>query len=177
MQVPLENTENVKVISWMIDPDSVLHENRAPTILIIKKGKNALLFLGIMLIQILFSCLVCVWLFATQWTAAHQTSLSFTVSWSLLRFVSIESVMLSNDLILCCPLLQHGVFWVVLLVIITEYDYKVSRLVSTNDNQPQLFYGHLLQLLFHSGVCNHCVGNTMKCILCYLVKLWTRSCY
>ena len=55
MQVPLENTENVKVISWMIDPDSVLHENRATTILIIKKDKNALLFLGIMLIQMLFS--------------------------------------------------------------------------------------------------------------------------
>ena len=128
---------------------------------------------GILVVQSLSH----VWLFATQWTAAHQTSLSFTVSWSLLRFVSIESVMLSNHLILCCPLLQHGVFWVVLLVIITEYDYKVSRLVSTNDNQPQLFYGHLLQLLFHSGVCNHCVGNTMKCILCYLVKLWTRSCY
>lgn len=50
-------------------------------------------------------------------------------------------------------------------MIITEYDYKVSRLVSTNDNQPYLFYGHLLQLLFHSSVCNHCVGNTMKCIL------------
>ena len=59
MQVPLENTENVKVISWMIDPDSVLHKNRAPTILIIKKDKNALLFLGIMLIQmLLFSRLI-----------------------------------------------------------------------------------------------------------------------
>lgn len=31
MQVPLENTENVKVISWMIDPGSVLQENRAPS--------------------------------------------------------------------------------------------------------------------------------------------------
>ena len=59
MQVPLENTENVKVISWMIDPDSVLHKSRAPTILIIKKDKNALLFLGIMLIQmLLFSRLI-----------------------------------------------------------------------------------------------------------------------
>ena len=41
----------------------------------------------------------------TQWTAAYQAPLSFTVSWSLLRFVSIESVMPSNHLILCCPLL------------------------------------------------------------------------
>ena len=44
-------------------------------------------------------------LFATPWTAVCQAPLSFTVSWSLLRFMSIESVMLSNHLILCCPLL------------------------------------------------------------------------
>ena len=44
-------------------------------------------------------------LFATPWTAAGQASLSFTVSWSLLRFMSTESVMPSNRLILCCPLL------------------------------------------------------------------------
>ena len=44
-------------------------------------------------------------LFATPWTAAHQTSLSSTVSQSLPRFVSIESVILSNHLILCHPLL------------------------------------------------------------------------
>ena len=42
---------------------------------------------------------------ATPWTAAHQASLSFTISWSLLRFMSIELVTLSNHLILCCPLL------------------------------------------------------------------------
>ena len=40
----------------------------------------------------------------TPWTAAHQASLSITISWSLLQFMSIESVMLSNHLILCCPL-------------------------------------------------------------------------
>ena len=44
-------------------------------------------------------------LFATPQTAAYQASLSFTVSWSLLKFTSIESVTLSNHLILCCPLL------------------------------------------------------------------------
>ena len=48
----------------------------------------------------------CVWLFATQsWTAARQTSLSFTISQSLLKLMSIESMMPSNDFILCCPLL------------------------------------------------------------------------
>ena len=49
--------------------------------------------------------LSCVQLLATTWTAARQAPLSFTVSQSLLRFMSIESVMLSNHLILCCPLL------------------------------------------------------------------------
>ena len=44
-------------------------------------------------------------LFATPWTAISQTSLSFTVSQSLLKLTSIESVMLSYHLILCCPLL------------------------------------------------------------------------
>ena len=41
----------------------------------------------------------------TPWTAAHQASLSFTVSWSLLKFVSMESVMPSNHRILCRRLL------------------------------------------------------------------------
>ena len=49
--------------------------------------------------------LSCVQLFATPWTAAPQTFLSFTISWTLLKLMSIESVMPSNHLILCCPLL------------------------------------------------------------------------
>ena len=44
-------------------------------------------------------------LFATPWIAARQASLSITNSWSLLKPMSIESVMPSNHLILCCPLL------------------------------------------------------------------------
>ena len=44
-------------------------------------------------------------LFATPWIAAHQASLSITNSWSLLKLMSIESVMPSNHLILCRPLL------------------------------------------------------------------------
>ena len=46
-----------------------------------------------------------VWLFATPWTAPHQASLSFTISWSLLKLMSIESVLLSRYLILCYPLI------------------------------------------------------------------------
>ena len=44
-------------------------------------------------------------LFVTPWIAARQASLSFTLSWSLLRFMSIELMMLSNHLICCYPLL------------------------------------------------------------------------
>ena len=49
--------------------------------------------------------LSCVWLFATPWTAAHQASLSITNSRSPPKPMSIKSVMPSNYLILCCPLL------------------------------------------------------------------------
>ena len=49
--------------------------------------------------------LSCVWLFATLQTAAQQASLSFTISQSLLKLMSIESAMPANHLILCHPLL------------------------------------------------------------------------
>ena len=55
-------------------------------------------------------------LFVTPWTAAHQASLSFTISWSLLKLISTESMMPSNHLILLPPsplavnLSQHQVF-------------------------------------------------------------------
>ena len=44
-------------------------------------------------------------LFATPWTEAHQASMSFTISWGLLKYMSIESVMSSNHLVLCRPVL------------------------------------------------------------------------
>ena len=49
-------------------------------------------------------------LFVTSCTAACQASLSFTISWSLLKLMSIESVIPSNHLIRCCPLLLPSVF-------------------------------------------------------------------
>ena len=53
----------------------------------------------------LFQLLSCVLLIETPWTAAHQTSLLITSSWSLLKFMSITSVIPSNHLILCRPFL------------------------------------------------------------------------
>ena len=52
-----------------------------------------------------FQSLSRIWLFVTPWTAACQASLSITNSWSLLKVMSIKSVMPSNYLIICCPLL------------------------------------------------------------------------
>ena len=54
--------------------------------------------------------LSCVWFFATPWTAAHQASLSITNFQSLLKLTSVKSVMPSNHLILCHPLLLPWVF-------------------------------------------------------------------
>ena len=49
--------------------------------------------------------LSCVQLIVTPWIASCQAPLSFTISWNLLKLMSIESVMPSNHLFLCCPLL------------------------------------------------------------------------
>ena len=49
--------------------------------------------------------LTCVWIFVIPLTVAHQASLSSTISWSLLRFMFIESMIVSNCLIFCHPLL------------------------------------------------------------------------
>ena len=63
---------------------------------------------------VFFSLLSRVWLFGTPWATACQASLSFTISQSLLKPMSIESVMPSNHLILCrpftCPQLFPGSF-------------------------------------------------------------------
>ena len=57
------------------------------------------------LLQYVVQSLSCVWLFVTPRTAALQASLSITISQSLFKFMSLESVMLSNHLILCHSLL------------------------------------------------------------------------
>jgi len=61
---------------------------------------------GIVVVQLLRH----VRLFVTPWTAALQASLSFTISQSLLKLMSIESVMPSNHLVLCHPLLLPSIF-------------------------------------------------------------------
>ena len=61
-------------------------------------------------------------LFATPWTPAHQASLSFTISQSSLKLMSIESVMPSNHLVLYCP------FFSCLQSFLTSESFPVSHL-------------------------------------------------
>ena len=67
-------------------------------------------FLHLSIVVIVFQSISPVQLFASPWTAAHQAPLSFTVSWGLLKLMSIESVILCNHLVFCCPLLSPSVF-------------------------------------------------------------------
>ena len=63
-----------------------------------------LIFIFKIFVIVVIQWLNCVWFLVTPWTAACQAApLSLTISQSLLKFMSIESVMLSNHLILCCP--------------------------------------------------------------------------
>ena len=64
-------------------------------------------------------------LFATPWTAARQASLSITDSWSLLKLMTIESVMPSNHLILCCPLLLLSSIFPSMRVFSNESDLHI----------------------------------------------------
>ena len=73
------------------------------------------LFMCLLAIYMSYFVVVVQWLshvqfFVTPWTVAWQASLSFTISQSLLEFMPIESVILSNHLILCCPLLLPSIF-------------------------------------------------------------------
>ena len=78
--------------------------NKQPTNLCVLKEQK-LISLGSVLSVHLIQSLSRVWLFAIPWITACQASLSITNSWSLLKLMSIESVMPSSHLILCCPLL------------------------------------------------------------------------
>ena len=64
---------------------------------------------------------------ATPWTAAPQASLSFTNSWSLLKLMSVESVMPSNHLIPCCPLLLLPSIFPSIRVFSNESDLCIIR--------------------------------------------------
>ena len=70
--------------------------------------------------------LSCVQLFVTPWTAACQASLSISNSWNSLKLMSIKSVMSSNHLILCDPLLFPSSIFPSLRVISSESDLRIQ---------------------------------------------------
>ena len=95
----------------------------------------------------------CEQLFATPWTAAHQASLSFTISQSLLKFkfkfkfTSIESLMPSNHLIFCCPfLLPPSIF--------------PSIRVFSNESALRIRWPKYWSFSFSIGPSNECSGLT-----------------
>ena len=72
--------------------------------------------------------------FATPWSAAHQASLSVTNSWSLLKLMSIESVMPSNHLILCRPLLlPPSIFARIFPFNLFPGSFQMSQLFTSSD--------------------------------------------
>ena len=123
----------------------------------------------------------------TPWTAAHQASLSFTISQSLLKFMSIESVMLSNHLILCHPrLLLPSIFpiirifsnesvlcirwpkyWSFSFTINPSNEY--SRLISFRVDWFDLFavQGMLKSLLQHHNL----KASILQCSVFFMVQL------
>ena len=80
-----------------------------------------------------------VWLFATPWTAAHQPFLSFTISQSLLKLMSIELVMPSNHLILYCSLLLLPSIFPSITVFSNELDFASGgQTTGTSASVPQM---------------------------------------
>ena len=69
------------------------------------------------------------WLFVIPWTAACQASLSITNSWSLLKLMSIELVMPSNQLILCLPLLLLPSIFPSIMVFSKESVHQVAKVL------------------------------------------------
>ena len=109
-----EKSTNYLVSSQEVTLSSKRDELKFFTILITKDtrscedGRNIWNFLKCLISPV--QSLSLIWLFETPWTAAHQVSLSINKSQSLLKLMCITSVMPSNHLILCCPLLLPSIF-------------------------------------------------------------------
>ena len=129
-----------------------------------------------------------VWLFATARTAAHQASLSITTSQSLLKLMSIESVMPSNRLILCHPLLlppsifpsirvfsSESVLWI-MWPKYWSFSFSISPsneysgLISFRMDWLDLLavQGTLKSLLQHQSS----KASTLRCSAFFIVQLW-----
>ena len=108
----------------------------------------------------------------TPWTAAHQASLSITNLWSLLKLMSIELVMTSNHLILCCPLLLLPLIFSSIRVFSNESVHLIrwpkywsfSINISPSNEHPGLisFKMDWLDLLEVQGTLTECLTRKKK---------------
>ena len=125
--------------------------------------------------------LSCQQLFVTPWTAARQASLSFTISQSLLKLMSIESVMPSNHLILCHPLsscLQSlpasGTFFHIMWPKYLSFSFSISP--SNEYSGPISFRMDWLELLAVQGTLNSILQHhSSKSIFSTQLSLWSNS--
>ena len=78
-----------------------------------------------------------VWLFETSWTAADQAPLSLTISQSLLKLMSIGLMMLSNHLILCCPLLLLSIFPTIRVASLVSHQWAASAHQMAKELEPR----------------------------------------
>ena len=101
---------------FFLGGSSKWYQNTSPVLKSLEEGSSALFAV---------QSLSCVWLFATPWTIPRQPSLSFTNSLGLLKLISIESVIQSNHLILCHPLL------LLLLVFPASESFLTSQLFTS----------------------------------------------
>ena len=111
--------------------------------------------------------LSCVWLLATPWTAAHQASLSITNSRSLLRLMSIESVMPSNHLILCRPLLLPPSVFPSIRVSSNESVPCITCPVGASASAPVLLSGECIIYLVLSHHNKNLKRQTLKPSACH----------
>ena len=127
-------------------------------------------------------------LFATPWTTAHQASLSITNSWSPPKSMSIESLMPSNHLILCCPLLLLPSIFPSIRVFSNESALRIkwpkywsfSFNISPSNEHPGLIsfrmdwldllvvQGTLKSLLQHHGS----KPSILQCSSFFIIQLW-----
>ena len=98
---------------------------------------------------LLLLSLSCIWLFVTQWTAAHQASLSFTISRSLLKLMSIKLVIPSNRLILCHRPVQKHQFFGTQPFFVVQLSYPYMTTGKTIALTTWTFVSKLMSLLFN----------------------------
>ena len=131
--------------------------------------------------------LSCVWLFVTPWTAACQASLSIANSQNLLKFMSIESVMPSNHLILCSPLLLLPSIFPSIRIFSNESvlhirwpkDWSFCFSISPSSEHPALisFRMHWLDLLAVQGTLKSLLqhhslkASVLQCSAFFIVQL------